>query len=76
MISPGFIEISGAYGMITGISRGVEVSEEAARQRIVEMPADIPVWRPGKAGSGCGAHRLPIIGPRALYFTNPMESPK
>jgi hypothetical protein len=34
--------------MITGISRGAEVSEEAARQRIVEMLADIPVWCPGK----------------------------
>jgi NAD(P)-dependent dehydrogenase (short-subunit alcohol dehydrogenase family) len=48
MISPGFIETSGAHGMIMDISRGAGVSEEAARQRIVEMLGGIPVGRPGK----------------------------
>jgi NAD(P)-dependent dehydrogenase (short-subunit alcohol dehydrogenase family) len=48
MISPGFIETSGAHGMITDISRGTGVSEEAARQRIVDMLGGIPVGRPGK----------------------------
>jgi NAD(P)-dependent dehydrogenase (short-subunit alcohol dehydrogenase family) len=48
MISPGFIETSGAHGMITDISRGSGVSEEVARQRIVDMLGGIPVGRPGK----------------------------
>jgi len=48
MISPGFIETSGAHGMIMDISRSDGVSEEAARQRIVEMLGGIPVGRPGK----------------------------
>jgi len=48
MISPGFIETSGAHGMIMDISRGDGVSEEAARQRIMEMLGGIPVGRPGK----------------------------
>jgi NAD(P)-dependent dehydrogenase (short-subunit alcohol dehydrogenase family) len=48
MISPGFIETSGAHGMIMDISRGAGLSEEAARQRIVEMLGGIPVGRPGK----------------------------
>jgi NAD(P)-dependent dehydrogenase (short-subunit alcohol dehydrogenase family) len=48
MISPGFIETSGAHGMIMDISRNAQVSEEAARQRIVEMLGGIPVGRPGR----------------------------
>jgi NAD(P)-dependent dehydrogenase (short-subunit alcohol dehydrogenase family) len=48
MISPGFIETSGAHGMIMDISRGTGVSEEAARQRIVDMLGGIPVGRPGR----------------------------
>jgi PAS domain-containing protein len=35
MISPGFIETSGAKGMIADISRGSGISEDAARQRIM-----------------------------------------
>jgi len=49
MISPGFIETSGAHGMIMDISRSAGVSEEAARQRILEMLGGIPVGRPGRA---------------------------
>jgi NAD(P)-dependent dehydrogenase (short-subunit alcohol dehydrogenase family) len=48
MISPGFIETSGAHGMIMDISRGTGVSEEAARQHIVDMLGGIPVGRPGR----------------------------
>jgi NAD(P)-dependent dehydrogenase (short-subunit alcohol dehydrogenase family) len=48
MISPGFIETSGAHGMIRDISRGAGVSEEAARQRIMDMLGGIPVGRPGR----------------------------
>jgi NAD(P)-dependent dehydrogenase (short-subunit alcohol dehydrogenase family) len=47
MISPGFIETSGAHGMIVDISRGTGVSEEAARQQIMDMLRGIPVGRPG-----------------------------
>jgi NAD(P)-dependent dehydrogenase (short-subunit alcohol dehydrogenase family) len=47
-ISPGFIETSGAHGMILDISRGGGISEDAARQRIVDMLGGIPVGRPGK----------------------------
>jgi hypothetical protein len=47
MISPGFIETSGAHGMIMDISKGTGVSEEAARQQIMDMLGGIPVGRPG-----------------------------
>lgn len=48
MISPGFIETSGAHGMIMDICRGTGLSEAAARQRIMEMLGGIPVGRPGR----------------------------
>jgi NAD(P)-dependent dehydrogenase (short-subunit alcohol dehydrogenase family) len=48
MITPGFIETSGAHGMIADISRGTGVSEETARQRIMDMLGGIPVGRPGR----------------------------
>src|SRR5207245_10429821 len=48
MISPGFIETSGAHGMITDISKGSGVSEDAARQRIMDMLGGIPIGRPGR----------------------------
>lgn len=48
MISPGFIETAGAHGMIMDISKGSGVSEEAARQKIVEMLGGIPLGRPGR----------------------------
>jgi NAD(P)-dependent dehydrogenase (short-subunit alcohol dehydrogenase family) len=47
MISPGFIETSGAHGMIVDISKGTGVSEEVARQQIMDMLGGIPVGRPG-----------------------------
>jgi NAD(P)-dependent dehydrogenase (short-subunit alcohol dehydrogenase family) len=47
-ISPGFIETSGAHGMITDISRESGISEDAARKRIVDMLGGIPVGRPGR----------------------------
>ena len=46
MISPGFIETSGAHGMIMDISKGTGISEEAARQQIMEMLGGIPLGRP------------------------------
>jgi NAD(P)-dependent dehydrogenase (short-subunit alcohol dehydrogenase family) len=48
MISPGFIETSSAHGMIADIARGTGISEDAARQRIVEMLGGIPIGRPGR----------------------------
>jgi NAD(P)-dependent dehydrogenase (short-subunit alcohol dehydrogenase family) len=42
MISPGFIETSGAQGMIADIARGSGISEDAVRQRIVEMLGAFP----------------------------------
>jgi NAD(P)-dependent dehydrogenase (short-subunit alcohol dehydrogenase family) len=47
MISPGFIETSGAHGMIMDIAQNESVSEEAARQRIMDMLGGIPIGRPG-----------------------------
>jgi NAD(P)-dependent dehydrogenase (short-subunit alcohol dehydrogenase family) len=47
-ISPGFIETSGAKGMIANISKGAGISEGAARQRIVDMLGGIPIGRPGR----------------------------
>jgi NAD(P)-dependent dehydrogenase (short-subunit alcohol dehydrogenase family) len=47
MISPEFIETSGAHGMIRDIAEAEGIGEEAARQRIVDMIGGIPVGRPG-----------------------------
>jgi NAD(P)-dependent dehydrogenase (short-subunit alcohol dehydrogenase family) len=48
MISPGFIETSGAQGLIADIVRNTGASEAAARQQIVDMLGGIPVGRPGR----------------------------
>jgi NAD(P)-dependent dehydrogenase (short-subunit alcohol dehydrogenase family) len=48
MVSPGFIETSGAQGMIADIVRNTGASEAAARQQIVDMLGGIPVGRPGQ----------------------------
>ena len=48
MISPGFIETSGARGMIADIVRNSGASETVARQQIVDMLGGIPVGRPGR----------------------------
>src|ERR1700722_14989596 len=48
MISPGFIETSGAQGMIADIVRNPGASEAAPRQQIVDMLGGIPVGRPGR----------------------------
>ena len=48
MIAPGFIETSGAQGMIADISRGSGISEDLARQRIMDMLGGIPIGRPGR----------------------------
>src|ERR1700752_2017226 len=47
-ISPGFIETTGAKGMIDDISRESGISEDAARQRIMEMLGGIPIGRTGR----------------------------
>jgi NAD(P)-dependent dehydrogenase (short-subunit alcohol dehydrogenase family) len=47
MISPGFIETSGAHGMIMDIARNDGIGEDAARQRIMDMLGGIPMGRPG-----------------------------
>ena len=47
-ISPGFIETTGAKGMIADISKGSGISEDAARQRIMDMLGGIPVGRTGR----------------------------
>jgi len=47
-ISPGFIETTGAKGMIDDISRGSGISEDAARQRIMDMLGGIPIGRTGR----------------------------
>ena len=48
MISPGFIETSGAHGMIVQLSQSSGISEDAARQQIVNMIGGIPVGRTGR----------------------------
>lgn len=47
-ISPGFIETSGAHGMILQLSESKGISEDAARQEIMKMIGDIPIGRPGR----------------------------
>ena len=48
MISPGFIETSGAHGMIVQLSQSSSISEDAARQQIMNMIGGIPIGRPGR----------------------------
>ena len=48
MISPGFIETSGAHGMIVQLSQSSGISEDAARQQIMRMIGGIPIGRPGQ----------------------------
>jgi NAD(P)-dependent dehydrogenase (short-subunit alcohol dehydrogenase family) len=47
MISPGFIETSGAHGMIVQLAQSSGISEDAARQQIMNMIGGIPIGRPG-----------------------------
>src|ERR1700751_5644303 len=54
MISSGFIETSGAQGMIADIVRNTGASEAAARQQIVDMLGGIPGARPGRPEGGAG----------------------
>jgi NAD(P)-dependent dehydrogenase (short-subunit alcohol dehydrogenase family) len=48
MISPGFIETSGAHGMIVQLAQSSGTSEGAARQQIMNMIGGIPIGRPGQ----------------------------
>lgn len=48
MVSPGFIETSGAHGLIVNVAESQGVSEEAARKQIVDMLGGIPIGRPGR----------------------------
>lgn len=48
MISPGFIETSGAHGMIVQLAQSSGIEESAARQQIMNMIGGIPIGRPGK----------------------------
>jgi NAD(P)-dependent dehydrogenase (short-subunit alcohol dehydrogenase family) len=47
-ISPGFIETSGAHGMIMQLAQSSGIDEGAARQKIMDMIGGIPIGRPGK----------------------------
>ena len=47
-VSPGFIETSGAHGMIVQLAQSSKISEDAARQQIVSMIGGIPIGRPGR----------------------------
>lgn len=48
MISPGFIETSGAHGMIMRLAQSSGIGENAARQQIMKMIGGIPIGHPGK----------------------------
>ena len=48
MISPGFVETSGAHGMILNLAQSRDISEDAARHEIMNMIGGIPVGRPGR----------------------------
>ena len=47
-ISPGFIETSGAHGMIMQVAQSSGIDEDAARQRIMDMIGGIPIGHPGR----------------------------
>jgi NAD(P)-dependent dehydrogenase (short-subunit alcohol dehydrogenase family) len=48
MVSPGFIETSGAKGMMADIQRNTGATLEEARQQIMEMLGGIPLGRTGR----------------------------
>src|SRR5207249_9784609 len=48
LISPGFIETSGAHGMIMQLAKSEGIDENAARQKIMDLLGGIPLGRPGK----------------------------
>jgi NAD(P)-dependent dehydrogenase (short-subunit alcohol dehydrogenase family) len=48
MISPGFIETSGAHGMIVHLAESRGIGEDAARREIMNMIGGIPIGRPGQ----------------------------
>jgi len=48
MVSPGFIETTGAHGMIMRLARSKDIPENDARQQIMNMIGGIPIGRPGR----------------------------
>ena len=48
MVSPGFIETSGAHGMIIQLAKSSGSNEDTARQQIMNMIGGIPIGRPGR----------------------------
>jgi NAD(P)-dependent dehydrogenase (short-subunit alcohol dehydrogenase family) len=48
MISPGFIETSGAHRMILNLAKSKGIDENAARQEIMDMLGGIPIGRPAE----------------------------
>ena len=48
MISPGFIETSGAHDMIVQLAQSSGISEDGARRQIMNMIGGIPIGRPGQ----------------------------
>jgi NAD(P)-dependent dehydrogenase (short-subunit alcohol dehydrogenase family) len=48
LISPGFIETSGAHGMILRTAKSNSIEEAAARQSIMDSIGGIPIGRPGR----------------------------
>jgi NAD(P)-dependent dehydrogenase (short-subunit alcohol dehydrogenase family) len=48
MISPGFIETSGAHGMIAQLAKSRGTDEATARHHIMDMIGGIPIGRPGR----------------------------
>jgi NAD(P)-dependent dehydrogenase (short-subunit alcohol dehydrogenase family) len=48
MISPGFIETSGAHGMIVALAKSRGIDETAARQTVMHMIGGIPIGRPAQ----------------------------
>jgi NAD(P)-dependent dehydrogenase (short-subunit alcohol dehydrogenase family) len=48
LISPGFIETSGAHGIIVQLAKSNGVDENAARQKIMDFIGGIPIGRPGR----------------------------
>ena len=47
MISPGFIETTGAHGMIVQVAQSDGVTQDAAREQIMDRIGGIPIGRPG-----------------------------
>jgi NAD(P)-dependent dehydrogenase (short-subunit alcohol dehydrogenase family) len=67
LISPGFIETSGAQGMIVQLAKSKGIDENAARQKIIDFIGGIPIGRPDRPERSCRVGGLPCVESCRFY---------